>query len=239
MDYLRIGASRIPLAIARAWVSKYFDEATNQVSTKPYAYPFYDQLRTSSGVSELNDGDLLAPALLNVPLSITAFRSLQSVRERLESGLSQIHLTLSLEDAGAQGSHRALLAGLFAVLDGGTLLGVKLTTLSKVLHRKRPDFVPLYDSQVRACYVGLLADHPISETAFKAMQWSGVVSALAECIVRDITTQAEIWTELAAGIAVSKLRVLDLVAWTAGGQLRSSGAEFAAPTAGLIAKTLG
>lgn len=215
-NYVHIGARRVPFSTAADWVHQYFDEAVNNVSVKPYAYPFYDHLGTGSGANELNDGDMLAPTLLNVPMSIAAFRSLQSVRSQLQAGLADIPPTLALEDAVAQRRHVDLLTGIFAVLDSDNLRGVRLTMLSKVLHRKRPAFVPLYDSRVRACYVGSSADHPIAETVFKTQRWSEVVVRLAECITDDLTSQAPMWSALAAGISVSKLRLFDVVAWRAG-----------------------
>jgi len=50
---------------------------------------------------------------------------------------------------------------LYAVLDGlaAKPWGVEGTTLSKVLHRKRPQSLVLHDRWVRACYVG--GDGPV------------------------------------------------------------------------------
>jgi len=67
----------------------------------PYAYPFYDRMDTGSGPDELDDGDLLAPVLLNVPVTIVAFRSLQAMRNNLQGGLAHIPTTLTLQDAVA------------------------------------------------------------------------------------------------------------------------------------------
>jgi hypothetical protein len=41
---------------------------------------------------------------------------------------------------------------LFGILDKGGIWGARGTVLAKVLHRKRPAFIPLYDEQVRRVY---------------------------------------------------------------------------------------
>ncbi|WP_283514952.1 DUF6308 family protein [Streptomyces sp. H10-C2] len=145
---------------AEAWIHVYFDEDANRTKAatkggKPFAYPAYDRLVTGSGPDELNDGDLLAPLLLNAPLTITAVYSLQAVCRTLERGLAAVPPDLTLEVAVTEGRHRPLLEDLIGVLDiPGAVPGVQLTTLTKVLHRKRPLFVPLFDKRVKAHYYG-------------------------------------------------------------------------------------
>ncbi len=48
----------------------------------------------------------------------------------------------------------------FAMLDYDRPPGVRLTKLAKVLHRKRPRLLPLYDRYVRACYCLPDGDRP-------------------------------------------------------------------------------
>ncbi|HET9168373.1 MAG TPA: DUF6308 family protein [Actinospica sp.] len=218
-DRVRVGGRLISLVDAAKWIDAYFAEDANRHGTKPYAYPYYDRMSTGSDPDELNDGDLLAPTLLNVRMSIAAFRSLQSVRAELEEGLARIPAGLTLDVAVAQGRHQELLAGIVGVLDHHELYGVNMTTLSKVLHRKRPAFMPLYDSHVRACYVGSGSGYPIARAAYRTMQWVEAMGTLAACIADDLTSQARIWDELADGLPVSRLRLIDVVAWRAGARL--------------------
>ena len=63
-EVLCIGGTRVSLSQAEDWVQSYFDADGNKTSSKPYAYPAYDELATGSHTDELNDGDLLAPTLL-------------------------------------------------------------------------------------------------------------------------------------------------------------------------------
>ena len=72
-DLVRVGALRVPLGTARTWLRDYFDEDSNRRSTRPFAFPAYEAFDTGSTPETLNDGDLLAPALLNVQPSLAAF----------------------------------------------------------------------------------------------------------------------------------------------------------------------
>jgi hypothetical protein len=221
---IRVGGHDVPLTTAEAWVSSYFDAEANQTAKKPYAYPFYDCMDTGTGPNELSDGDLLAPVLLNAAPTIRGFRTLKGMRPTLEAGLAAIPLDLTLEAAVADGSHSALLAGLATVLDvpdpDKEWTDVKGTILMKTLHRKRPLFVPLYDTKVFACYVGpVKAGFPIPEVSKHS--WARFFEQLAESMVRDLTTQRELWGVLARSAPddVVPLRLLDVVAWNAGKQL--------------------
>lgn len=86
-DTVRVGGRQVLMAKAEDWVRRYFDAVANTNSRQPYAYPAYDMLACGSSSSELNDGDLLAPTLLNAAPKIAAFYALQSAREQLEAGL--------------------------------------------------------------------------------------------------------------------------------------------------------
>jgi hypothetical protein len=159
-DVIRIGGRTASTADTQRWVGDYFS-TENPRSSHPYAYPAYDHYNARSGPSHVNDGDLLAPALLNAAPTVRAFYSLQRVRRRLSELLAKIPETLTLEQAIANGDGRNLLGDLVAVLDEDQLAGVRLTTLLKVLHRKRPEFIPLYDQFVAACYVGEGPEFPV------------------------------------------------------------------------------
>jgi hypothetical protein len=211
---VRIGGRTTTVQQAEGWVRSYFNEA-NRMAQEPFAYPAYDEMVTGSGPDHLNDGDLLAPTLLNAAPSIAAFYSLQSVRSRLEQGLRAVPPDLTLEAAALDGSMEERLTGLFGVLDSDGLRGVRLTKLSKVLHRKRPRFIPLYDTFVRACYVGPEPGFPMQLDATRT--WSAFTCELGYSIARDITNQSAVWQRLVAlAPEVSTLRVLDVVAWRLG-----------------------
>ncbi|WP_037606133.1 DUF6308 family protein [Streptacidiphilus rugosus] len=220
-ESVRVGGRVIPLAHATSWVSSYFDADANRTAKKPWGYPFYDHMVTGTGPDTLGDGDLLASALLNAAPTIRGFRTLQSMRPILEAGLAAIPPDLTLEAAVTNGSHAARLAGLAEVLDrpdpDEEWADVKGTILMKTLHRKRPLFVPLYDSKVYACYVGpAQAGYPMARDDKRT--WACFFTRLAESMIRDLANQPEAWSVLAAAAPadVAPLRLLDVVAWSAG-----------------------
>lgn len=217
IDTVRIGAAEVTMSDAHQWLGSYFDETGNRTRKDPFAYPAYDRLDTGSGPDVLNDGDLLAPTLLNAAPKIVAFFSLQRTRERLQDALSVIDAGLSLSDAVAAGTTPTLLGNLVSVLDdpAAGMQGVRLTTLTKVLHRKRPAFVPLYDQFVKACYVGRTPEHPV---AYRSQVRTDVYFVdVAAAISADLDAQPEAFAELAAQVPdVSSLRLLDVLAWRAG-----------------------
>ncbi|MFJ1551949.1 DUF6308 family protein [Streptomyces sp. NPDC088246] len=216
---VRVGGRRVALATAVGWVAAYFDERGNAAAAavkggKPYAYPAYDRMETGSGPDRLNDGDLLAPVLLNVAPSVKAVFNLQAIRSGLEAVLAGIPQDLTLQAAVAGGSHGQPLQALGGFLDqGGGVPGVGGTILMKIMHRKRPLFLPLYDTQVYACYCGTTVDHPIQPVPKRT--WAEFFTLLAESMASDLESQPAQWKALAAAapVDVTLLRVLDVVAW--------------------------
>jgi hypothetical protein len=214
---IHVGAREVTMSDAKAWVASYFDPAANRVAQKPFAYPAYDLLDTGSDANTLNDGDLLAPTLLNAAPTIAGFFSLQRCREKLQSGLTGLDPTLSLSQAVSRGVARGLLGDLVSVLDDDALRlrGIRLTKLAKVLHRKRPLCVPLYDKFVKACYVGHGDRYPISSQSWTNHATYFGDIALAMCV--DLDSQPERFEQLSRlAPTVSVLRVLDVLAWNAG-----------------------
>lgn len=200
---------------ARTWVAEYFN-VDNQHLSSPYAYPAYDTYDSGSGPSQLNDGDLLAPALLNAAPTIRAFYSLQRVRPQLVEALGRIPVGLRLPNSVEAGTMPALLGDLAAVLDGPERpAGVRLTTLFKVLHRKRPELVPLYDQFVGACYVGRGDQFPVQRVVGRS--WRAYTVTVAAAMSHDLSSQPAAFAQLGAlAPRVSPLRLLDVVAWKLG-----------------------
>jgi len=198
--------------VAREWVRAYLNGARGQ-----FGYPSYDGYRTNEDPFRLCDGDLLAPVLLNVQVKISSFADLCASRDRLETALGAVPVGVDLVDADEEVI--TAVGGLFAVLDADArprnVLG---TTLAKVLHRKRPDLVPLYDEQVRRTYqVGERAPLPV----VPGRPWAEFMTQLASCIRDDLNRELGFWDELTTlrpldGPGVSRLRVLDIVAWRLG-----------------------
>ncbi|MET9078429.1 DUF6308 family protein [Streptomyces sp. NPDC004232] len=222
---LHIGGRCLTVTAAVGWVTRYFDENANRRaaasrSRSVYAWPAYDRLSTGSGPNELNDGDFLAPGMLNAAPSITAMYSLQTARGPLERALAAVPVELSLESAVERGLHRELLGDLVRVLDPRwSLPGVQLTILSKILHRKRPLLVPLFDDNVRNCYWTWKPTPGYPMHRVRKRPDAEFFPLLAEHLAHDLASQAELWARLAAFMPadVTPLRLLDSVAWGLGG----------------------
>lgn len=177
----------------------------------PYAYPAYDTLVTN-GSPELVDGDLLAPTLLGAQVDYARFVLLKRMLPALREGMAGLPDT-PLEDADDAGI--AAVARCFAVLDEPvfTRAGARGTIVSKVLHRKRPDLIPLYDSRIWTAYtvsgvIGRGSHRP----------WVEVMQALCHSMRADLANnRAEFLTlqKLAGehGAQLTLLRTLDILVW--------------------------
>ncbi len=147
-------------------------------------------------------------------MKIRTYEALQEKRDQLDQHLARVPLDLDL--AGAGTDDLEVLGDMFAVLDGPGAWGARGTVLAKVLHRKRPRFVPLYDEQVRAVYQdGAGAPVPCR----RGRTWREFVVVYAEAVQEDLRREADLWAEIAAlapGPPITPLRALDIVAWWAG-----------------------
>ncbi|MER6548447.1 DUF6308 family protein [Streptomyces sp. NPDC001250] len=96
---------------------------------------------------------------------------------------------------------------------------MQLTILSKILHRKRPLLVPLFDDNVRSCYWTWTPTPGYPMHRARNRPDAEFFPLLAEHLVRDLTSQAELWARLAAHAPadVPPLRLLDAIAWGLGG----------------------
>jgi hypothetical protein len=163
----------------------------------------------------LIDADLLAPLLLNVrQLSVATFYRLQDETPRLQGLLDQLSPDLSLVDATA--GDLELVGALFEGIDAGRLAGARATTLSKILHRKRPALIPLQDVQVRRCYQQG-ADAPLPVVSGRT--WEEFTTELTRQIRKDLTGQYSAFEQLAglaSEVPVTPLRAFDIVAWWLG-----------------------
>ncbi|MDP9164698.1 MAG: DUF6308 family protein, partial [Actinomycetota bacterium] len=147
-DQMRIGGVSVNRAQALAYATRYLTEG------KGWGYPAYDAYDSARAQGPLNDADLLAPVLLNIgrAYSIPLYEGLKAAVPRLQAILDRIPLTARL--ATADDAELATIGEAFGCLDGDGIHGARGTVLAKILHRKRPSFIPLYDRQVHAVYVG-------------------------------------------------------------------------------------
>ena len=209
MGTLQIGNRTVDREAAKEYARRYLTEGGG------WAYPSYDAYDGERARGPLVDADFLAPVLLNVShMRVRTYEELQGKRHELEAVLAAIPTDLALREADTGDLRR--LGDLFAVLDGEGIHGAKGTVLAKVLHRKRPAFIPLYDDRVRSVYQdGGGAPVP----TVKGRSWAAFMPLFAEAVQQDLDREWEFWGEI-AGISsrppITRLRALDIVAWWAG-----------------------
>ncbi len=204
MDPVRLCAGTLEVEHPDQVLLDYLD------SRNGYAYPSYDTLVTN-GSAELVDGDLLAPALMGVDLDRARFRLLRDMLPALE-GVSDLP-PVALQDA--DDDHVLCVAGIFGMLDEPRYAGrgVRGTIVSKVLHRKRPDLVPLYDSRIFEAYT---APGVIERSVHRS--WRASMTLLLQQMRADLQAEAAAFDELcavaeAAGAPLTRLRALDILIW--------------------------
>ena len=227
-DVIIVGKVPIPFGQAEEWVRTYTDVSRNEVAQHPYAYPAYDGFDLEhNDPDRISDADLLAPVLLNVRLSLRAFHGLQRVRPALERALANPMLRVPLREFTDADCVADAVGPLYEVLDGAEApVGVLGTTLSKVLHRKRPQTLVLHDIWVRSCYVGREADAPVPKVERRS--WAEYMSLVSTAIGRDLSTQRALFDRLGTAAGgpgeISDVRLLDILAWMSKGKPSSEAA---------------
>jgi hypothetical protein len=180
-----------------------------------YAYPYYDGLVTNSDPGILCTGDLLAPTLLGVNVGLDRMHTLTALLPLLQRGLDSLPPVDLVE---ADDGTCDLVAALFDPLDDPSALDrdVRGSLLAKVLHRKRPGLVPLFDSKVQMYYQSDECVPPAPKDGRTVRQYLGL---LVRAIRQDLRDNADEFAALARlvpedGPPITPLRVLDIVVWS-------------------------
>lgn len=212
-EMLVIGGLETQFSKAEKWVSRYV-----QSNVGVWSYPAYDSY-PGSPAQDLAEQDLLATSLLNAHQKpITSYYSLKKLLPELNARLALLdsnHAGKSIASAGTDALEA--IAHLFGVLDLGKTPQVGLTKLSKVLHRKRPHLIPLYDKNIRRVYFE--AGDPPRLQYEPGRNWEGFALAWLHAVKDDHDKQADKWkrlADLAQNPPISPLRALDIVAWGLG-----------------------
>jgi hypothetical protein len=180
-----------------------------------FGYPAYDSFASEGGPWRISDADFVAPVLLNAEMNSRTFYALEGIRGHLESWLVDVPLDARLVEAGP--AELAQLGQLFSVLDSDDLpVDARGALLAKVMHRKRPAFIPLYDRFVDYCYRGV-DGAPVPKDRKRG--WRAFLPLLGQGIIDDLVAGREFFEQvagLAKGPVITPLRALDIVAWHAG-----------------------
>jgi len=221
---LTCGARSISTGRAAEFVNEYLNgNSEDPRSRKPFAYPAYDGYPGSLGPS-IGPQDFFAPSLLNVPMRrLRSYYDFLGIVPVLNARLRQLDEALKDTNSRDLGSSSdeiiAVASKLYGVLDEeAPLFGIGLTTLAKILHRKRPAVLPLWDVRVERCYC---SDSGAPVPPVRGRSWEHFAVVWLGAVRADITRSPDAWRELAAlvpadGPAISSLRALDIVAWRVG-----------------------
>lgn len=207
---IRVGGRLVDRAQALKHAERYLNH-----SDEGWSYPAYDGYEADTARGPLRTADLLAPVLLNVQhMSLQTYYGLVAEIPKLQTVLDKLDPDLKLQEADAEDI--ALIGSLYEGIDAGRTHGASGTTLSKILHRKRPALIPLYDEHVRRCYQD--GDSAIVKQDRKR-SWADFMGLMASAIRDDLVSQRDTWaeiTQLAREPAITPLRALDIVAWWVG-----------------------
>ena len=160
-------------------------------------------------------------------MKLRSFYALQRIRPDLEVGLTNDDLSLPLAEINDHARIAAMVKPLYEVLDDPQRRpwGVCVTTLSKVLHRKRPQNLVLHDMRVQSCYVG--ENRPIQFS--KKRTWADYMVEITRAIGNDIRDQLQMFELLDESTRcpgdLSHVRLLDILAWMSKGITPSEAIE--------------
>ena len=140
---------------------------------------------------------------------------MQELVPRINERLSHPALQGALERP-QEGTIEAIV-DLYDVVNEYRVPYVRLTTLTKVLHRKKPELLPLFDLNIRRCYV-YRGDHP-PLARFKMSESREFIQAWVTAAQKDLKEGAQCWRQvasLAPGPKITPLRAMDIVGWEVG-----------------------
>lgn len=204
---ITVGGFSEPVEKATRLVREYVSEYGK------WSYPAYDGYLRHAPTDDVRQQDLLAAALLNAGQQpIPTYYGLLQILPEINRRLEDPHLTGTLEEA----SNDTLdaIANLYGILDDHPQHQVQLVKLSKVLHRKRPELLPLYDKNVWRCYSQF--GNPVRVVPVRRRSDKKRVQAWLPHVQADLRAASMHWREL-AGLAseptISPLRALDILAW--------------------------
>jgi hypothetical protein len=192
---------------ARSLVREYVTEYGN------WSYPAYDGYLRDAFTKDVRQQDLLAAALLNAGQQpIPTYYGLLKLLPEINQRLADPRLRGTLQEA--DDDTLVAIAELYGILDERPQHQVQLTKLSKVLHRKRPELLPLYDENIRRCYFEF-GDHVRVAPVKRRKDKDRMLVWLPE-VRKDLREGLQNWNALAALAVeptISPLRALDILGW--------------------------
>lgn len=184
-----------------------------------WAYPAYDSYPGTPGPM-VGEADLLAVCLLNAGQKpIPTYYGLKKLIPAMNDALAKLPSEETFSNANPDVLDAV--ADLFGILDEEPTSQVGKTKLMKVLHRKKPELIPLFDGNIRRCY-SEIGEPPVP--AVKNRTHRDFAVAWLPALQHDLKSQMEVWEEIVGmaipGIPISPLRAIDIVGWRLGSKRR-------------------
>lgn len=216
METVSIGGASCSMNYALSYAKRYLnDHLSDEPDAGMWSYPAYDGYETATD-GKVGDADLLAIVLLNAGRRpIPAYYGLKEMLPEINEHFADERLTGSLAEAGDETIEAII--DLYNLVNTAGAPQVRLTTLSKVLHRKMPDLLPLFDRNIRRCYVYRGDPPPLAP--FKTNESRKFIAAWIRALRQDLIVGTRQWqqiVDLAPGPAISPLRAMDMVGWELG-----------------------
>lgn len=170
-----------------------------------WAYPYYDATTSADGLLRLSD--VTAAAALHPGLSRADLEFFHERVDELREWLDALPIGVALIDADPATFQR--LVGMTDLADG-----VSMALLTKVLHRCRPDLIPLVDRHMLDRY------RPVTGERAAITAWPAFLDALIVDLDRPENRSAlgTIRTDLNAALPTrspSDVRLIDITIWMA------------------------
>jgi hypothetical protein len=215
-DDVYIGGASCGFAYARDYAFCYLnDHLSDDPKAGTWSYPAYDDYQ-GGATSAVSDADLLAIVLLNAGRRpVPSYYGLKKLVTKINQRLTHPALKGGLAEADEETIDA--IVDLYNIVNECRVPYVRLTTLTKVLHRKRPHLLPLFDQNIRRCYVYRGDSPPLAQ--FEMSESREFIKAWVIATKENLVERAELWKEfakLAPGPQISSLRAMDIVGWELG-----------------------
>lgn len=178
------------------------------------SWPFYDSLVTNGRPDVLVTGDFLAPSLLGARIDADVMAGLVALHPPLQATLEKLPPVEHLAEASDEDCDAV--AALWGVLDTERVdtADVKASLVAKILHRKHPGLIPVWDSRVFTFY----RDAGCVLVNRDTHCWEDYLRQLTLAMREDLQANPAAFTELTTlsppgGPQLTPLRSLDMVVW--------------------------
>lgn len=183
-----------------------------------WGYEYFDA-RPTLAEDEVTPEDIAATAALNMRFTRDSLEGFLAARDVIRDGLRSISPTVSLEDASDE-LIQAIEELLLGLCEGQGRLAFKIpgagrAQVSKILHRKRPRLIPLYDRVISERYAFGLGEKKFGRgiDLLLSLREDLRLEQNAQAL-RSI--QAALSVELDGRVVPSRLRLFDIAIWMEG-----------------------